>query len=182
MTTFIYLIGRPGVGKYTIATEIAKTGYQICDNQLINNPIFSLLGYDGFMHVPDYAWETIEKIRNSVFNFLIQERHNNYILTNVVYEGEESFYKRVEKVALARGSTFIPVKLVISQQEHQRRIQNLDRQLRFKSRDIKHTKSSQSLVGISHPYLLELDVSHLTPVQSAQKILSHISQIDLSMD
>ncbi|HJD60261.1 MAG TPA: hypothetical protein LFW20_06440 [Rickettsia endosymbiont of Omalisus fontisbellaquei] len=43
MTTIIYLIGKPGTGKYTIAKELSKSGYVICDNQLINKPIFALL-------------------------------------------------------------------------------------------------------------------------------------------
>jgi dephospho-CoA kinase len=34
-TTIIYLIGKPGTGKYTISQELAKSGYVICDNQLV---------------------------------------------------------------------------------------------------------------------------------------------------
>ncbi|MCC8400282.1 MAG: hypothetical protein LN563_06965 [Rickettsia endosymbiont of Platyusa sonomae] len=51
-TIIIYLIGKPGTGKYTIAKEIARAGYSICDNQHINNPIFSLLNYDGLTPIP----------------------------------------------------------------------------------------------------------------------------------
>jgi dephospho-CoA kinase len=40
-TTIIYLTGKPGVGKYTIAKELAANhGFIVCDNQMINNPIF----------------------------------------------------------------------------------------------------------------------------------------------
>jgi shikimate kinase len=36
----IYLIGIPGVGKYTIAKEISRlTGARVVDNQLINLPV-----------------------------------------------------------------------------------------------------------------------------------------------
>ena len=46
-TTIIYLTGKPGIGKYTIAKELAKShGFIVCDNQLINNLIFELLQYD----------------------------------------------------------------------------------------------------------------------------------------
>ncbi|HJD62051.1 MAG TPA: hypothetical protein LFW14_00310 [Rickettsia endosymbiont of Degeeriella rufa] len=41
--------------KYTIAKELSKSGYIICDNQLINNPIFALLEYDGFKEIPELA-------------------------------------------------------------------------------------------------------------------------------
>ena len=34
MTNIIYLIVKSGSGKYTIAKELAKQGYIICDNQL----------------------------------------------------------------------------------------------------------------------------------------------------
>ena len=40
----IYLTGKPGIGKYTIAKELAaKHDFIVCDNQLINNYIFDLL-------------------------------------------------------------------------------------------------------------------------------------------
>jgi len=62
-TTIIYLTGKPGVGKYTIAKELAaKYGFIVCDNQLINNPIFELLQYDGYAKIPDFAeFKTILK-------------------------------------------------------------------------------------------------------------------------
>ncbi len=67
MTTIIYLIGKPGTGKYTIAKYLAKQGYIICDNQLINNPVFALLKYDGFKNIPESAWHIIKKIRDNIF-------------------------------------------------------------------------------------------------------------------
>lgn len=36
----LYLIGFAGTGKYTIAKELAKVGYKLVDNHLINNSIF----------------------------------------------------------------------------------------------------------------------------------------------
>ena len=84
----IYLIGRPGTGKYTIAQELAKSGFIICDNQLINNPIFTLLNYDGFKKIPDFAWTTIGHIRTEIFKFLVKMKQNSYVLTNNLYEDE----------------------------------------------------------------------------------------------
>lgn len=73
-TTIIYLTGKPGVGKYTIAKELAaKYGFIVCDNQLINNPIFELLQYDGYAKIPDFAWEAIGNIRRCVLTFLAKE-------------------------------------------------------------------------------------------------------------
>jgi SAM-dependent methyltransferase len=46
--TIIYLIGIPAVGKYMVAKEIGRmTGAKVVDNQLINFPVYSVIGYDG---------------------------------------------------------------------------------------------------------------------------------------
>ena len=63
--TIIYLIGIPAVGKYTVAKEIGRmTGARVVDNQLINTPVFSVLGYDGTdaFPFPHGAWAQIEKV------------------------------------------------------------------------------------------------------------------------
>ena len=81
----IYLIGKPGTGKYTIAQELAKFGFIVCDNQLINNPIFTLLNYDGFSKIPEIGWNAIGHIRTAVFDFIAIEQKHNYVLTNSPY-------------------------------------------------------------------------------------------------
>lgn len=172
MTTIIYLIGKPGTGKYTIAKEIAKHGYSICDNQLANNPIFSLFNYDGLTPIPKFAWDSIKRIRDAIFDFIANEPNNNYVLTNVLLlddPGDHKLFKQVEQLALKRNSTFIPVKSLISEQENIKRIQNKDRLLHYKSIDLKDVYLD--LIEISHPNLLELDVSALSAKEAAKKIL-----------
>lgn len=136
MTTIIYLIGKPGTGKYTIAKELSKSGYIICDNQLINNPIFALLEYDGFKEIPEFAWKYIRKIRDNIFEFISCEHSNNYVLTNVLgeIERDHKLFKQVENMALQRDSLFVPVKLLISKEENKIRVANPERALRYKSR------------------------------------------------
>lgn len=91
MTVILYLIGTSGTGKYTIATEIAKRGYRICDNQLINHSIFALLNYDGFTQIPEYAWKAISGIRENILSFLANEPDNNYVLTNVLGDVDRDY-------------------------------------------------------------------------------------------
>lgn len=176
MTTVIYLIGKPGTGKYTIAKEIAKAGYSICDNQHINNPIFSLLNYDGLTPIPEFAWDTIKHIRDGIFNFLSQETYNNYVLTNCLYEidGDHKLFNQVQQLASNRKSTFIPVKLLISEEENIMRIQQLDRLLRYKSIDVQDVYPKYPLIQISHSNLFELDVTLLPASEAAKKILQHV--------
>lgn len=167
----IYLIGQPGCGKYTIAQEICKRGFTLCDNHLTNNPIFSLLNYS---KIPDYGWESIDSIRKAVLGFLSQHKQGDYVLTNVLYETDEDhqIYKQVEQMALKRGSTFFPIKLVISEAENLRRITQPERRAKWKSVDPKDIAARHSLIKV--PYFFELDITRLLPHEAAQRILDQI--------
>ncbi len=180
MTTIIYLTGKPGVGKYTIAKELARShGFIVCDNQLINNPIFELLQYDGFTKIPDFAWDKISSIRNIVFEFLTAETQNNYVLTNNLYEddGDRKCYEQVKQMSHLRGSIFVPVRLLITEEEHLKRVVRPERRTRWKSIDPVDVYDQTPLLAIEHPNFLELDVSDLSPESAAEAILMHIRNV-----
>lgn len=175
----IYLIGKAGTGKYTISKELAKFGYIICDNQLINNPIFELLNYDGYAKIPGFAWEAISQIRANVFKFLEEEKNNNYVLTNELNddEGDHRLFQQVQTMAQHRGSLFFPVKLLISKEEHLKRIVVPERKLRWKTIDPEHVYSKVPLININHPNLLTLDVTTLSAKEAAEKILCKVDKL-----
>ena len=175
-TKVIYLIGLSGTGKYTIAKEIAKAGYRIADNQLINNPIFELLGYDGFATIPEAAWEAIGKIRTAVLEFIEGDSENNYVLTNELLEdeGDHKCYNQVKQTALKRNSLFVPVKLHISKEENARRIANPERALRYKSLSIDENHN-KPLISVQDPNTMELEVSNLSAVEAAKQIIEFIA-------
>lgn len=177
----IYLIGKPGTGKYTIAKEFEQFGFIICDNQLINNPIFTLLNYDGFSKIPETGWDAIGQIRTAVFDFIATEQKHNYVLTNCLYEdeGDRKCYSQVKSMAFKRGSLFIPIKLLISEEEHLRRIAEPSRRTRWKSMDPQDVCETKPLITIEHPHLLELDVSQLSATDAAETILKHIKRLHL---
>ncbi|RTK92345.1 MAG: hypothetical protein EKK61_05065 [Rickettsiales bacterium] len=180
-TLIIYLTGKPGVGKYTIAKELAGNGeFIICDNQLINNPIFELLGYDGFSKIPEMAWDSIRHIRTEIFNFLTKFTQKSYILTNNLYEdeGDRNLYEQVKKMTELRGSIFVPVKLVINEQEHLRRVTQTDRKNRLKTIDPQCAYDKTPLLSYTHHNLLELDISNLKPEEVACSIMEHVEKIN----
>ncbi|MES2215578.1 MAG: hypothetical protein V4485_06200 [Pseudomonadota bacterium] len=184
-TTVIYLTGKPGVGKYTIAKELARNhGFIVCDNQLINNPIFELLSYDGFAKIPDFAWEAIGNIRRCILTFLTKENHNSYVLTNNLYEdsGDKVCYAEVVYMAETRGSLFVPVRLLINQDEYLKRVTNPNRRERWKSIDPQDAYDETPLLSITHPNFLELDVSDLSPESAAETILNHIKRLPEVVD
>jgi len=141
--TIIYLIGIPAVGKYTTAKAIAKlTGAKVVDNQLINNPIFTVAGYDGTdkIPVPKEAWTAIEKVRRTVLGFI---RHHaatdaSFVFTNVLQDapGDRRLFRRIERLAKTRGGIFVPVWLTCKPSEIRRRKNRPDRRERMKDIDL----------------------------------------------
>lgn len=179
-TIILYLTGKPGVGKYTIAKEIAKAhSFIVCDNQLINNPIFELLRYNGYAKIPDFAWNSIAKIRTEIFEFLTQELKNSYILTNCLAETKEDreLYEQVKKMAETRGSFFVPVQLLITTKEHLKRLTRPERRKRWKSIDPQDAEDNGPLLSIYHPNFLELDISNLSAKKASMAIMNHIKAL-----
>ena len=179
-TKIIYLTGKPGVGKYTIAKELSsRHGFIVCDNQLINNPIFELLQYNGYDKMPDFAWDVIAKIRLEVFDFLSKSTKNSYVLTNCLADTPEDrqIYEQVKQMAEARGSLFIPVKLEITKEEHLKRLTRPERIERWKSINPSDAEDNGSLISISHPNLFSLDVSNLSQKDAADAIMNHIKRL-----
>lgn len=178
-TTTLYLIGFAGTGKYTIAQEIAKHGFKIVDNHLINNPIFSLLNLDGATPIPDNAWTFVRKIRHIILEFVSQDLRSNYIFTNELLEHENDWkmYNLVRETAEKRGSLFVPVKLILSLDEHKKRITNSDRKARLKTTNPAEVHMKKKMIRIDHPHLLKMDVTHFSPLQAANKILNYIESL-----
>ncbi|HFL2713442.1 TPA: GNAT family N-acetyltransferase [Legionella pneumophila] len=177
-TILIYLIGKSGVGKYTVAKALEKHGFILCDNQLINYPIFSLLQYDRKQSIPDYAWEIIAKIRDTIFEFISKEASHNYVLTNVLGDipRDHKLFIEVQSLAEKRLSLFVPIKMNCDIDENIKRIQDASRKTRYKSMDIQDVYK-QKIIQLTHPNLLEIDVTALTPQDVVSFILKHIETI-----
>ncbi|HJD62050.1 MAG TPA: hypothetical protein LFW14_00305 [Rickettsia endosymbiont of Degeeriella rufa] len=77
-------------------------------------------------------------------------------------------------MALQRDSLFVPVKLLISKEENKIRVANPERALRYKSLRIEEVIE---LINISHPNLLELNVSDLSASSAAEKISEHVLKL-----
>jgi len=177
MTVILYLIGKPGTGKYTIAKQLEKSDFIICDNQLINAPISVLCNYKGLAGISKSGWDAIGKIRKIIFDFISEEHNHNYVLTNCLYEddiGDYNCYSQVEKMATKRNSLFVPVKLLISEEENLKRIVKVSRLNRWKSIDPNYALEKRELIKVNHPNYFELDVSKLSAKSAAKIILHHI--------
>lgn len=83
-------------------------------------------------------------------------------------------YEQVKKMAETRGSLFVPVRLLINQDEYLKRVINPKRRERWKSIDPQDVYDETPLLSIIHPNLLELDISNLSAEEAAKAIANHI--------
>jgi shikimate kinase len=189
--TIIYLIGIPAVGKYTVAKEIRRlTGAKVVDNQLINIPVFSVVGYDGTsaFPFPQGAWAHIETIRRAVFTVIRDfcPPDDSFVLTNVLdarVPGDKALFRRIERLAKQRKAEFFPVWLSCDAETLRQRKDTPERRARFKEIDLTTIAwwlQEFEVLRVPHPNALTLDTSHCRPGQTAQRILEHVQRTEHS--
>jgi hypothetical protein len=78
----------------------------VVDNQLINTPVFSVLGYDGTatFAVPQDVWAHIEKIRRAVFAAIREfcPPDASFVFTNVLDAStprDKALFGRIKRLA-----------------------------------------------------------------------------------
>ena len=183
--TVIYLIGIPAVGKYTVAREIGRlTGAKVVDNQLINMPVYSVVGYDGTdaFPFPPEASEQIEKIQRAVLRVVRDccPPQDSFVFTNVLdarAPSDLAWFRRVERVARRRRAAFFPVWLTCDAGELRRRKDTPERRARLKDIDVSNVArwaEEFEVLKVPHPNALTLDTTHSEPAQTARRILEHV--------
>lgn len=178
----IYLIGFPGTGKYTVAKEIvAQENFKLVDSHLINIPIFSLIQQDGKTPLPSRVWQNCKIVWRAVLDTIIHIAPQSYsfVLTNKLLENDpddRAWFKEVETAANAKNALFIPVRMLCSQAEMEKRIIQPERKVRLKQTDpeapARYLKNDE-ILKITHPNALTIDVSNLTAADAAKTILNH---------
>lgn len=187
--TIVYLIGIPAVGKYTVAREFGlMTGAKVVDNQLINTPVFSVIGYDGTdaFPFPRGAWAQIEKIQRAVLNVIRDccPPDASFVFTNVLdarEPGDRAWFRRVERMARRRKAGFFPVWLTCEAAALRRRKDTPERRARLKDIDLTNIRrwtEEFEVLRVRHPNALTLDTSHSEPRQTARLILEHVRTIN----
>jgi hypothetical protein len=184
--TIIYLLGHPGVGKYTIAKAIcAMSGARLFDNHLTNNVVFSLIRTDGKTPLPDRVWDFVWTIREQAVIAIseLAPRETSYVLTNALREGDDwdqAAYRQIVTLAERRGSVFAPVVLTASEAAFAARMPGPDREERLKHTDAEGAASDRQkrpLLRVDHPNRLDLDTTDLPPDEAARIIIDHAERL-----
>ncbi len=145
----------------------------------MNNLIFTLAQYGAHTKIPTSTRDIIESKWKNIVNFLSTIKDHSYILTNNLYEStrDKTQYERVKFMAQQRGSIFIPIRLLIDQDEHFKRITDPNRRILHKTIDPQYVGDEKPLLSISHPHLLEINVSNLSPTGAAEALFKHIHKV-----
>ena len=183
--TIIYMIGIPAVGKYTVAKEIGRmTGARVVDNQLINTPVFSVLGYDGTdaFPFPRGAWAHIGRIHRAVLAVIRDfcPADASFVFTNTLDAREpldKVWFRRIERLAKQRKAGFFPVWLTCDAEVIRRRKDTPDRRARLKDIDLTNIarwSEEVEVLRVPHPNALTVDTSRRQPRQTARLIMEHV--------
>ncbi|ADV67493.1 hypothetical protein [Deinococcus maricopensis] len=184
MRCLYYLVGWPGSGKRTIGVELARrTGARLIDNHLMNDPVFQAIGADGVRPVPDGAWPLVARVADVVFDAIrtVAPPDLSYVFTNVLVDADEdrAHFARVEALARARQSRFVPVWLMCSTDALLARVGNEDRAARLKLRDPEALAALMARHALlpPEPGALELDTCTLEVESAVERILAHAQQV-----
>jgi predicted kinase len=182
----VYLLGFAGTGKLTIANVLADLiGAKVVDNHWINNPIFGLIDADGKTPLPDAVWTQVGKVREAVLETIatLATPEANFVLTQELVDGDpvdQAIFQSVCEAAARRGACFIPVRLLCEEAELVRRIQAPERAGRFKCIDPADATNKSRRHAVLDPKTsttLTLDVTTLSPEESAAAIVRHVARV-----
>jgi len=179
--TIIHLIGKPGVGKYTIGSHVARlAGARLVDNHSVANVIFNLIAPDGVTPLPAEIWPRVAQVRAAVLDTVayVSPPGMSFVFTNFIRgedPGEYAAFMELVAVAEARASTFVPVILSCGTSELMRRVVSPDRRDRMKligPTEAARLNDEVPQFSTPHPHTLELDVSDRAPDDAARVIIA----------
>ena len=171
----IFLYGLPGVGKLTVARELAKlTGFRIFHNHLAVDLVKSVFEFGSLEFV-----ELREKIWLDVFSRAVAANLNGLIFTfapeRTVRDG---FIEKTREVVEASGGEVLFVELKCSTEELERRIEHPSRQ-RFgklsSAAQFRELNEAGAFVYEGRPAArLVLDTTELSASDAAGRIVSEL--------
>lgn len=182
------LLGFPGTGKYTVAkalvAELESRGQvvKLVDAHYVNNPVFGLIHQDGHTPLPAAVWPIVMRVREALMDTIEQISPPDYsfVFTNFITQEEvhgpvAAYLERLEGLAGTKGGRLRVTRLTCDPDELCRRIIGPDRKARLKMTSAERARYLMAEHTIYDPpdgSALTLDITHLSPVDAAQRIAS----------
>ena len=137
--TIFYLIGPPGVGKYTVGKVLAeRTGARLLHNHYWNNIIFNLVHQDGLTPLPNEIWAKTGEVRRAVFSTIedLSPPDWSFIFTHAAMgDGDEldhAMASEIGQLSQKRQATLHAVNLTCGPEELCARVQSPGRSVMMK--------------------------------------------------
>jgi len=169
----VFLYGPPGVGKLTVAKELAKlTGFKLFYNHLTIEPVKTILpsGHSDFI-------ELLIKLRLDILE-VAAKNNINCILTGVfAAETDEKFTRRKIKAFEKYGGSVFLVKLTCSREELYKRVRDPSRKKFSKVNKVSILKklmdkhALDTVMKFKNTFVI--DNTKLRPKKTAEKIIEH---------
>lgn len=187
MPAVVHLLGYPGTGKRTVGAALVdlvprdEHRFVLVDNHLTSKPFLAALDVDPTRSLDPAVWSHVGAARAHLLAAVevLAPPGWSYVFTNYVVDGTASdSIPRLQALAEARASTYVPVVLHCADEaEHRRRVVGADRAAHLKWVDpdgVMADVAARTLVRPASPHLLDLDVTHLSPLDAATRILTHV--------
>ena len=179
----VYLLGWPGVGKLTVANELARrSGWRVLDSHRIYFPVFYAVGADGQTPLLPGTRELAGQVRAAVLEAVqrLAPPELGFVFTNVLADtpGDRAFFGELQAVAEARGAPFLPVLLTADEAVLRARVTSENRAERLKPRTgavLDRYLARDTQLVPDHPALLSIDTTQLEPAQTATLILDRLA-------
>ncbi len=168
---FVFLFGRPAVGKLTVARALAaRAGARLFHNHLTVNLVLSVydFGTPGFIELRERIWM-------DVFRRAFSDRVPLLIFTfNPENTVPQRFVDGLFAEAAAAGAEVIPVELLASEAAIEARIGARSRQRDGKTLDVVAYRELRAKGAFESPVIrparLRLDTERMTPEEAAERI------------
>jgi hypothetical protein len=183
----VHLLGYPGTGKRTVGAALVDLvprddhRFVLVDNHLTSLPVLAALDKDPAVKLDPQVWAYVTDLRVHVFQAIVDLAPPgwSYVFTSyIAADSGSQTIARLQALAAARESTYVPVVLHCGDEaEHRRRVVGPDRAAHRKWLDpdgVMADVATRTLVRPESPHLLDLDVTALAPADAAEQVLAHL--------
>ena len=179
----VYLVGPPGVGKYTVGKLLAeRLSAKLLDNHFWSNPILEVVEPDGRV-LPAGVWDRTDDVLAAVLESVARfgPAGRNYVFTHAVSDAgghpvDWIIAGRILAAAERRGASLLVVRLACGEAQLRERISNEERRGRYKTTDAGQAGALAGLdpFPLHHDWILDLDTSGLGAAESADRIAAEL--------
>jgi hypothetical protein len=179
-----YLIGPPGVGKYTVGKIIAeRVSAKLVDNHYSINPIFGLIEQDGRTPLPAQVWPQVGKVRSAVLETIatLSPRDWNFVFTHAASDDPSDAVtcREILSAAERRVAKVIVARLSCAPDELARRVLAPERRARMKEMDPEaaRTNALAPVFDPGHPNIVDIDTTALPPERVADIVMEAAGEL-----